>query len=149
MNNIQKFKLKLEEDKTYYITKKASNPQDIVDLCKEVGLCDNAHEVVSLLGVDRKGLIIGVIEVGIGGLGECRIDIALCLKSILTMNAEHAIIVHNHPSGSLKISPADINLAERISESMKLVGLDLIDSIIVNSEEKYKSLREERVACWS
>jgi len=52
------------------------------------------------------------------------------------------IIAHNHPSGTLEPSRADINITQRLHEVGKLVGIDLLDHIII-SKEGYYSFSDE------
>jgi DNA repair protein RadC len=44
------------------------------------------------------------------------------------------ILVHNHPSGSLEPSEADIAVTKQLIEAGKLIGIDLVDHVIVSRE---------------
>jgi DNA repair protein RadC len=41
------------------------------------------------------------------------------------------IIAHNHPSGTLEASRADIQITQRLKEVSKLVGIELLDHVIL------------------
>jgi DNA repair protein RadC len=44
-------------------------------------------------------------------------------------------VAHNHPSGSLNPSTADLEVTERMQQSAKLLGINLIDHIIVTGDK--------------
>lgn len=52
-------------------------------------------------------------------------------------NAAGIIIAHNHPSGTLEASRADIQITQRLKEVAKLMGIDLLDHIILTKEGHY------------
>ncbi|MDQ2753130.1 MAG: DNA repair protein, partial [Bacteroidota bacterium] len=52
------------------------------------------------------------------------------------------ILAHNHPSGSLKPSRADIELTRKIKEGGLLLDITLLDHLIV-SKEGYYSMADE------
>ena len=57
-------------------------------------------------------------------------------------NSSQIIIAHNHPSGVLEITEADISLTKKIGMIAKLFEIKLIDSLIVNCKEEIVSIRE-------
>jgi DNA repair protein RadC len=50
----------------------------------------------------------------------------------LAQNATCIIVCHNHPSGHLKPSTADIKLTKNLVDAGKLLQIDVIDHIIVS-----------------
>ncbi|MCD6427798.1 MAG: DNA repair protein, partial [Caldisericaceae bacterium] len=59
----------------------------------------------------------------------------------ITDRAASIILVHNHPSGSLKPSPEDRQITNRLVEIGKLVGIKILDHVIV-SKKGYYSFNE-------
>lgn len=53
--------------------------------------------------------------------------------------ASKIIVAHNHPSGSLEPSENDILMTRKIKKAGKILGIELVDSVII-SEEGYKSI---------
>jgi DNA repair protein RadC len=51
------------------------------------------------------------------------------------------VVAHNHPSGNLEPSPEDLQLTERLYDSGKLLGIELLDHIVF-SEEGFMSMKE-------
>lgn len=53
--------------------------------------------------------------------------------------------MHNHPSGEVKPSSADIKMTKEAKDCLKLFDVTLVDHIIL-SEKKYYSFTDEREA---
>ena len=53
------------------------------------------------------------------------------VKQALADNAAAVILVHNHPSGNPKPSPADITLTRDVKKAMELVDIQVLDHFIV------------------
>ncbi len=64
-----------------------------------------------------------------------------CKKVQLRLNMG-ILIAHNHPSGNLKPSGADITLTEKINAASRLMEVGLLDHIIL-TEEGYFSFVDE------
>ena len=54
------------------------------------------------------------------------------------------VLAHNHPSGNLKPSQADILLTNKLKEAGKYLDIDVIDHIIL-TEEAYYSFADEGI----
>ena len=51
--------------------------------------------------------------------------------------AHSTILAHNHPSGNLQPSIADIELTKRVKEAGKLMEIPLLDHFILTAEGYY------------
>ena len=60
-------------------------------------------------------------------------------KPALEYSAAAIILVHNHPSGNLKPSAADIEITKQLIAAGQLLGIELIDHIIV-SQKGFESI---------
>ena len=56
--------------------------------------------------------------------------------------ASAVIVCHNHPSGSLTISPEDIEITERLNEAGKIIGINVVDHLII-TKDGYTSMRKQ------
>ncbi len=54
------------------------------------------------------------------------------------------ILAHNHPSGDLTPSKEDIEVTRRLAEVGKVVGIDVLDSLII-SNKGYSSLKSKNL----
>ncbi len=65
------------------------------------------------------------------------------MKRAMALNATGIIVVHNHPTGQLRPSNADLNITRAILAAAETLDLRLLDHLIVGSEDKgYFSFRE-------
>lgn len=66
----------------------------------------------------------------------------LSFKGAIRRGAASIIFAHNHPSGIVDPSPEDISVTERLMEVGKLIGIEVLDHVIVGSDNYY-SLKGE------
>ncbi|PTQ85956.1 DNA repair protein RadC [Trichococcus patagoniensis] len=99
-------------------------------------------ENVGLICLDSTNRIINYACVAIGSIESVKVSIAEIFKIALLSNSSQIIIAHNHPSGVLEITEADISLTKKIGTIAKIFDIKLIDSLIVNSKEEVLSIRE-------
>ncbi|HEY4509635.1 MAG TPA: DNA repair protein RadC [Candidatus Paceibacterota bacterium] len=62
----------------------------------------------------------------------------------LKYSAANIMVAHNHPSGDLEPSSADLELTKRLAEAGKIMGIGIADHIIV-TQNNYLSFREKRL----
>jgi DNA repair protein RadC len=60
-------------------------------------------------------------------------------RPALEYAAAAVILVHNHPSGNLEPSDADIIVTQQLVQASRLLGIDLVDHVIV-SAQGFKSI---------
>jgi DNA repair protein RadC len=63
------------------------------------------------------------------------VDVKIILQAALRVNASAIILSHNHPSGQLIASSADISITNRVKEAAKLLDMQVIEHIIVTPED--------------
>lgn len=77
-----------------------------------------------------------------GGLTSTVIDVRVILKTALQLLSSKIILGHNHPSGSLKPSEADIQLTEKVQKGCEYLDIVMLDHIIVGGND-YVSFADE------
>jgi len=50
------------------------------------------------------------------------------------------IVLHNHPSGGIEPSEADIEITKRLKHAGKILGIEVIDHIIFTKGDEYHSI---------
>lgn len=90
---------------------------------------------VLLLNGNKK--CIGWTMTSRGGKKATIVEVQQIVTIALLTNAASIIIAHNHPSGTLSPSTADINLTQRIIKALKIMGLELDDHIILTREDYF------------
>lgn len=100
------------------------------------------HFIVCYL--NRANKMIGIYHISSGGITGTVCDPRIILGTALKVAAVSVIISHNHPSGNLKASTADIELTKRLVEAGKLMDISVLDHLIVTPENgRYLSFADE------
>jgi DNA repair protein RadC len=69
-------------------------------------------------------------------------DPKIIFKLALDELASGIILAHNHPSGNLTASQADLDLTKKLREAAKFLDIQVLDHIIV-AGQKYLSFADE------
>jgi len=94
-----------------------------------------------IVGLERDNTINFVELVGLGSLDWVKIEPREIFRIAVIKNVPKVILVHNHPSGYLKPSEADIMLTNKLKMSGRLLGVKIADHLII-STKSYVSLKE-------
>lgn len=93
-------------------------------------LCELKEQMVAIT-LNRINQVLGITRMSSGSRTGTVLDIShLCAVAFL-QNASGVIIAHNHPSGSLRPSEADVNLTKKTKSALKLHDIDLHDHLIM------------------
>ncbi len=92
------------------------------------------QEQFKVLLLNTANKVIGLYETSSGSGSGCLVDARLVFACALKANAHQLIICHNHPSGSLKASDADLNLTRRLVQAGKLLDIPVIDLLIITGD---------------
>lgn len=95
------------------------------------------QEEFKILFLNRANEVLGIYELSKGGIAGTVVDIRLIFSVALKCNAVGIILAHNHPSGTLKPSDADINLTRKIKKCSEFMDITLLDHIIVTKYGYY------------
>jgi len=102
----------------------------------------NNHEVFVVVYLNTASKVIGHEVISQGGIAGTIADPRVIFRKALANNASNIIVCHNHPSGALKPSNADLQLTKKIAEAALLLDMRLLDHLIV-STEGYFSFADE------
>jgi DNA repair protein RadC len=92
--------------------------------------------------LNRANYVLKKTQISRGGIAGTVADPKLIFKSAIEQNGSSIILIHNHPSGNLKPSQADINLTKNLKEAGKFMEIPVLDHIIV-SDNCYFSFADE------
>ena len=110
-------------------------------LSKFVGVM---NETVILLLMDKKSKFLYCGKVSEGSVNASEIYIRKIVELAMRYNASKAIIAHNHPSGIALPSKEDLLATSATFESLRLVGVRLVDHLIV-ADGDYVSLAQSNL----
>ena len=100
-------------------------------------------EEFGVVSLNRQNEIIDISILFTGGRASCVADYKVIYKHLINVKACSFIIFHNHPSGNLKPSQADIQLTQKGKDSAELIDMVMLDSIIISKGGSYFSFADE------
>lgn len=100
------------------------------------------HEEFWILYLNNSNKIIQKFQLSKGGITGTLVDVRLVLGKALELNATGLILVHNHPSGTLKPSEADKQITKKLKTAAESMDIKVLDHVIV-TEKAYFSFADE------
>src|SRR5213593_2219357 len=120
-------------------TIKIENAEDVVPLLADiVGKTQEHFVCVTLNGANE---LIEKRIVTIGLLDKSLVHPRDVFADVITDRAAAVVFAHNHPSGDLQPSEADLKTQEQLVQAAKILGFRVLDHVIV-SRRGYFSFQE-------
>lgn len=107
-----------------YSELKAFYPEDTLEL----------QEQFVVMYLNRANRVIGIYPIFKGGMTSTPVDIRLILSVALKVAATSIILSHNHPSGNLKPSQADIDITNKIKSAATFMDITVWDHLIITKD---------------
>ena len=109
-----------------------SSPEDVFHFCRyQMSALD--HEELWVINLDTKHRVIKTNKLYKGSLNTSSVRIAEIFREPIQRNAAAILLVHNHPSGDSKPSPADIEVTRRVREAGEIFEIRLLDHVIIGA----------------
>jgi DNA repair protein RadC len=105
-------------------------------------LADLPHEEFWILLLNRQNKVIEKKLISRGGISGTVADIRLIFKPAIEKLVSGIIAGHNHPSGNLNPSNADIALTKKLNEAGKILDIKILDHLII-ADDNYFSFADE------
>ena len=102
------------------------------------------HEEFWILYLNNSNKIIKSAQLSKGGITGTVVDVRLAFKDALQLGAVGIILAHNHPSGTLKPSQADIQLTKKLKTAGDSLDIKVLDHLII-TEKAYFSFADENM----
>lgn len=100
------------------------------------------QETFRVILLNRGHRLLGIYDLSRGTMTGTLVDVRMILIAALATGATTLILSHNHPSGNLRSSFADIGLTKKIKEAARMFDIEVVDHLII-SREGYRSMAEE------
>jgi DNA repair protein RadC len=88
------------------------------------------------LYLNSRNQVIAYHVISIGTVNSTIVHPREVFKLAIMKNACSVIIAHNHPSGGLDPSDADLKITKRLIAAGKILGIELLDHIIITPAGK-------------
>lgn len=116
--------------------------QDAFGMLKHL-FADLMHEEFWVLYMNNANHVQYSFQLSKGGLTGTLVDVRLILQKALETGAVGLILAHNHPSGNLRPSKADIQITRKTKKAAALMDIRLLDHLIVHGSEYYSFADEQ------
>jgi len=122
---------------------KITSSQAVFDLLQPI-LGDLYHEEFWIVYLNNSNGILKREQLSKGGITGTVVDVRLAFKLAIQLGAVAIILAHNHPSGTLKPSQADINLTQKLKLAGESLDIKVLDHLII-TENAYFSFADENL----
>lgn len=100
-------------------------------------LVDKSYEEFWIILLNRSNRIIRESRISEGSISGTVADPRKIYKIAIDQGASNLILCHNHPSGNLQPSQADINLTQKMKKAGEMLDIQVLDHIIIASGGYY------------
>lgn len=106
-------------------------------------LMDLPHEEFWIILINRANKVMSRERISLGGTAGTVVDAKIVFQKAILSQASGIILVHNHPSGNLRPSQADLDITKKLKKAGETLDINVLDHLIV-SERGYFSFADER-----
>jgi DNA repair protein RadC len=120
--------------------KRITSSKAVFDIMQPI-IGELPHEEFWVLYLNNSNKVIYKAQLSKGGITGTVVDIRLLFKMALEQNATALILTHNHPSGKLMASDADLQITKKIKQAGQTLEIQVLDHVIV-TENGYLSFQD-------
>jgi DNA repair protein RadC len=124
------------------------NADDVYQIMQQVLLRENKigqnQEHFWGIGLDPQNKILFIELIALGAVNRVNADPPDVFRMGIYKLALSMILIHNHPSGTLQPSDADLSLTDRMLKVCKLINIDVVDHLII-TPKSYLSFKNEGI----
>jgi DNA repair protein RadC len=97
----------------------------------------NLVEQMKAFYLNKSNRVLAMQTVSTGGMTGTVADPRSIFVAALKCGAVNILLAHNHPSGNLNPSMADLELTKKIKEAGKMLDITLLDHLIITTGGYY------------
>lgn len=123
--------------------KKITSSKGIFEIMQPI-IGELPHEEFWVLFLNNSNKVISKSQLSKGGITGTVVDARLVFKLALENGATGLILCHNHPSGNLNPSDADMQITKKMKTAGEILDVKVLDHLII-TETKYYSFVDEGI----
>lgn len=123
--------------------KKITSSQTVFELMQPI-IGELGHEEFWIIYLNNANKILAKFQLSKGGITGTLVDLRLVFKTALTYGAVAIILVHNHPSGTLKPSDSDKQITQKLKIAGEQLDIKVLDHLII-TETNYFSFADDGI----
>lgn len=129
-------KFELKSLQTEFPAIKIASSDDAVNVIRKFYGDDiDIFESCFILLLNNANITIGYAKISQGGITGTVVDTRLIAKYAIESLATGVILAHNHPSGNLTPSDADISITKKIKDGLNIFDIKLLDHFIITASD--------------
>ncbi len=106
-------------------------------------IADAKQEEFHIVTLDTKNQVIDSHRITVGTLDASLVHPREVFRRAIKDAAASILLVHNHPSGDPTPSREDLSVTQRLEESGKIIGIEILDHVVLGAFQSV-SIREHR-----
>jgi DNA repair protein RadC len=122
--------------------RKITCSKDAADIFRQIFPGIEHREYFYAVLLNRGNKVLGYYQISVGGISGTIVDIRLILQAAIKTNASGIILAHNHPSGTLEASDADLKITRKTKSACECMDISLLDHIIITADT-YLAMSDE------
>ena len=123
--------------------KKITSSKAVFEIMQPV-IGELPHEEFWVLYLNNSNKVLYKAQLSKGGITGTVVDIRLIFKTAFEQNATSIILTHNHPSGKLQASDADLEITKKLKLAGNQLDVKVLDHIII-TENGYLSFQDDGI----
>lgn len=100
---------------------------------KDIDYCES----FCIMLLNRSNKVLGIRKISDGGIAGTLVDVRIIFSTALKGMATSIICLHNHPSGNLQPSEADLKVTRKIRDGGDLLDIKVLDHLIISPDGYY------------
>ncbi len=123
--------------------KKITSSNSVFEIMQPI-IGELPHEEFWIVYLNNSNKILQKTQLSKGGITGTLVDVRLVLKNAIQLGAVGIILVHNHPSGTLRPSQSDKQLTQKLKNAGNSLDIKVLDHLII-TENAYFSFADENL----
>lgn len=128
---------------------KILNSSDIYCIMQDILLRENKirrnQEHFWIVGLNNANKVLFIELISLGAVNRLQVNPPEMFRMAIYKLAVKAVLVHNHPSGELPPSKADVDFTDRMYKAGKFLKIDVLDHLIISDVDFYSFQDEGRM----
>lgn len=145
MNTIKEIRVSYSSGNTNKVKiRHSKDSYELLKSCWNMNTIELQEEFKVLL-LNRNHQVLGIYPLSKGGISGTVVDAKLVYSVALKCNASSIIVAHNHPSGNLNPSEADLRLTKKLKQAGNYLDITLLDHLIITKNGYYSFSDESQI----
>ena len=94
-------------------------------------------EEFKILLLNRANRVLGIVPISKGGIAGTVVDAKVIFSAAILSSSTSLILCHNHPSGNLNPSQADLDITKKLKKAGELLDIAVLDHLILTPDNYY------------